>query len=45
MRQGLFIIKKNSKGIYGNATKEDLKELKEEGIKTETIPLVKNNMN
>ena len=33
MKQDLFIIKiKNSKGIYGTATKEDLKELKEEGI-------------
>ena len=30
--------KKNNKGIYGNATKEEIKELKEEGIKTEIIP-------
>ena len=37
--------KKALKGIYGTITKEDIKELKEEGIKTETIPLVKNNMN
>ena len=37
--------KKNSKGIYGEATKEDLKELKEEGIETEMIPWVKNNTN
>ena len=37
MKQGLCIIKikKKPKGIYGTATKEDLKELKEEGIKTE----------
>ena len=37
--------KKNSKGIYGTATKEDLKELKEEGIETETIPWIKNTNN
>ena len=29
--------KKSEKGIYGNATLQDLKELKEEGIETETI--------
>ncbi len=33
--------KKPSKGIYGTATKENLKELKEEGIETETIPWIK----
>jgi len=37
--------KKASKGIYGSATKEDLKDLKEEGIKTEIIPWVKNKTN
>ena len=37
--------KKTSKGIYGTATKEDLKELKEEGIETEMIPWVKNTTN
>ena len=37
--------KKISKGIYGTATKKDIKELKEEGIETETIPWIKNNMN
>ena len=37
--------KKTSKGIYGTATKKDIKELKEEGIETETIPWIKNNMN
>jgi len=37
--------KKDSKGIYGEATKEDLNELKEEGIETEMIPWVKDNMN
>ena len=30
--------KKRSKGIYGIASKNDLKELKEEGIEAETIP-------
>ena len=37
--------KKVSKGIYGTATKEDLKELKEEGIVTEMIPWVRDNTN
>jgi hypothetical protein len=37
--------KKSSKGIYGTATKEDLKELKEEGIDTEIIPWIKDNTN
>ena len=30
--------KKNNKGIYGTVTKEEIKELKEEGVKTEIIP-------
>ena len=30
--------KKKTKGIYGNASKNDVKELKEEGIETQTIP-------
>ena len=30
--------KKANKGIYGNATIEEVKELKEEGIDTEVIP-------
>ena len=30
--------KKNNKGIYGTASKEEIKELKEEGVKTEIIP-------
>ena len=30
--------KKKSKGIYGSASKEDLKELKEEGIDAQMIP-------
>ena len=37
--------KKNSKGIYGTATNDDLKELKEEGIETEMIPWIKNSVN
>ena len=37
--------KKRTKGIYGTATKEDLNELKEEGIKAETIPWIKNTRN
>ena len=30
--------KKKEKGIYGTASKQDLKELKEEGINTQMIP-------
>ena len=37
--------KKTSKGIYGTATKKDLKELKEEGIETEMIPWIKDDIN
>ena len=37
--------KKSSKGIYGTATNEDLKELKEEGIETEIIHWIKDNTN
>ena len=37
--------KKVSKGIYGTASKEDLKDLKEEGIEAELIPWVKNTTN
>ena len=32
--------KKKSKGIYGNVSKKDLKELNEEGIKTQIIPWI-----
>tara|TARA_Y100000591_G_C21402789_1_gene483659 strand:+ start:15 stop:443 length:429 start_codon:yes stop_codon:yes gene_type:complete len=32
--------KKKSKGIYGSATKEDLKELKEEGIDAHMVPWI-----
>ena len=37
--------KKISKGIYGTASKEELKELKEEGIGAEIIPWIKDNNN
>tara|TARA_B100001113_G_scaffold15055_1_gene11500 strand:+ start:96 stop:524 length:429 start_codon:yes stop_codon:yes gene_type:complete len=37
--------KKKSKGIYGSASKEDLKELKEEGIDTQMIPWIDENEN
>ena len=37
--------KKLTKGIFGTATKEDLKELKEEGIETDVIPWIKDNSN
>ena len=37
--------KKTSKGIYGSATKEGLKELKEEGIEVEMIPWIKESIN
>ena len=40
-----YTNKKISKGIYGTPTKEDLKELKEEGIKAEIIPWIKDNTN
>ena len=37
--------KKATKSIYGTATKEDLKDLKEEGIEVEMIPWIKNTTN
>mgnify|MGYP001292283392 CR=1 FL=1 len=37
--------KKNTKGIYGNATVKEVKELKEEGIETEMIPWINENDN
>ena len=37
--------KKSNKGIYGKASKEDVKELAEEGIKMELIPWFKENEN
>ena len=37
--------KKKSKGIYGRASKRDLKELREEGIYTQVIPWIDENEN
>tara|TARA_B110000971_G_C19873504_1_gene437334 strand:+ start:244 stop:672 length:429 start_codon:yes stop_codon:yes gene_type:complete len=37
--------KQISKGIYGTATKKDIKELKEEGIEAEMLPWIKDNTN
>ena len=37
--------KKKSKGIYGNTSKKDLKELKEEGINTHIIPWIEDKDN
>ena len=37
--------KKALKGIYGTTTKEDRKELKEEGIRAELIPWIEDNTN
>ena len=37
--------KKVSKGIYGKASDDEIKSLKEEGIETQTIPWFKNNEN
>ena len=47
MRRDLFIImvKKKTKGIYGNASKEDLRELKEEGIDAQMIPWIEDKSN
>ena len=37
--------KKLTKGIFGTATKEEINELKEEGIETEVIPWIKHKSN
>ncbi len=37
--------KKRNKGIYGKASANDIKELSEEGIETETIPWINDNDN
>jgi len=37
--------KKNKKGIYGTASNNEVKELKEEGINTKVIPWFKDNNN
>ena len=40
-----MIIKKKNKGIYGSASKNEIKELKEEGVDVEMIPWVEDNSN
>ena len=37
--------KKKEKGIYGTASKKDLKELKEEGIETQILPWIEDKSN
>ena len=37
--------KKTKRGIYGNASTKDIKELSDEGIETETIPWINDNEN
>ena len=37
--------KKKKKSIYGIASSNEIKELKEEGIETETIPWINDNEN
>ena len=44
-RSAHYKNKKNSRGVYGVATKKDLKELKEEGIETKIIHWIKDNTN
>tara|TARA_B100000767_G_C19383878_1_gene377065 strand:- start:102 stop:386 length:285 start_codon:yes stop_codon:yes gene_type:complete len=45
VRSAHYKDKKISKGIYGTATKKDIRELKEEGIEADMIPWIKNNTN
>ena len=40
-----YNAKKKQKGIYGSASKEQLKELRDEGIDTQMIPWIKNKSN
>ena len=40
-----YTNKKRKKGIYGNASLKDVKELKEEGIESEIIPWIENKEN
>tara|TARA_B100000242_G_scaffold60977_1_gene36600 strand:- start:549 stop:977 length:429 start_codon:yes stop_codon:yes gene_type:complete len=37
--------KKNMKGIYGTASKEEIKDLKEEGIEAEIVPWIEDKSN
>ena len=43
--QYTITVKKKNKGIYGSASKQDLKELKEEGIDTQILPWFQNKNN
>ena len=43
--QSIITKKKKKKGIYGTASKHDLKELKEEGIDAQMIPWVEDKKN
>ena len=47
MRQGLFITikKKEKRGIYGSASFDEIKELRDEGIETEVIPWLEDKNN
>ena len=47
MRHDLFIYnnKKKKKGIFGTASIDQIKELREEGIETEVIPWVEDKNN
>ena len=47
MRLDQFITakKKNKKNIFGKASIEDVKDLKEEGIETSTIPWIEDKEN
>ncbi len=40
-----YKTKKKEKGIFGTASKQEIKELKEEGIETEMIPWIEDNKN
>ena len=37
--------KKKNKGIYGNASREEIKDLRDEGIDTEVIPWIEDKNN
>ena len=40
-----ILISEKDKGIYGTASKDEIKELKEEGIDTKIIPWIENKNN
>ena len=44
-RSVFYDKKSKTKGIYGTASKEDLKELKDEGIETQMIPWIEDKEN